>query len=35
MKRLLNTLSRLWTTYRVLDFLHSGWEFIRDNIDGF
>lgn len=34
MKRLLNTLSRLWTIYRVGDFLRSACEYISDIIDG-
>ena len=33
MKRLLNALSRLWTIYRVGEFLRAAWEYINDIID--
>jgi hypothetical protein len=35
MKRMLSTLSHVWTAIRTLSMLKSGWEFMRDYYDFF
>ncbi|RMS04943.1 hypothetical protein ALP73_200026 [Pseudomonas coronafaciens pv. garcae] len=35
MKRMLNTLSHVWSTLKTLSMLKSAWDFIRDHHDDF